>query len=327
MYNAITLPATCQADILEDKDAKGRPRPWQQHKEEAQLLSVVYNLAGDPAKAGRLRGCANSLAFGRNEDGQLRLQNAAFCRVRLCPICQWRRSLKVYGQTIEIVKYLAEQRAAAGQKPYTYIMLTLTVPNVPGETLGSEITAIHKGWQRIMQRASVRAAVRGWMRGTEVTRNAENGTYHHHIHTVLAVMPSYFTSRRYISQDKWLQLWRDATRDPSITQVDVRRCYGSAEAAAAEISKYTAKVSDYIRPDDVDTMQRTVEELDKALAHRRFVAWGGCMKDAHSALRMDDAENGDLLHIGEDAEAAAAANEALLVWDWVPGPRVYLKRK
>lgn len=325
MYNPITLPPECQADTLQDRDAKGRARPWQQHKTEAQLLAVAYELAGDTAKASRLRCCADSLAFAPTEDGRLHLQSAAFCRIRLCPVCQWRRSLKVYGQTIEIVRYLAEQRAAAGLKPFAYIMLTLTVPNVSGKELGSEITAIHKGWQRIMQRASVRAAVHGWMRGTEVTRNAETGMYHHHIHTVLAVLPSYFTSRQYISRDKWLQLWRDATRNQSITQVDVRRCYGSAEAAAAEISKYTAKVSDYVRPDDIDTMQRIVEELDRALAHRRFVAWGGCMRAAHAALALDDAEDGDLLHIGEDAEAVA--DNTLLIWDWVPGPRVYLRRR
>ena len=326
MYNPITLPPECQADVLHDRDAKGRERTWMQHKAEGQLLAVAYDLAGDPARAARLRTCADSLAYSMDEAGKLHLQSAAFCRVRLCPVCQWRRSLKVYGQTIEIVRYLAEQRAAAGLKPFAYIMLTLTVPNVSGKELGSEITAIHKGWQRIMQRASVRAAVHGWMRGTEVTRNAETGLYHHHIHAVLAVLPSYFTSRQYIRRDKWLQLWRDATRNQSITQVDVRRCYGSAEAAAAEISKYTAKVSDYVRPDDVDTMQRTVEELDRALAHRRFVAWGGCMKDAHRALCMDDAEDGDLLHIGEDAEAVEQ-NAPMLIWDWVPGPRVYLRRK
>lgn len=325
MYNPTTLPPECQADILQDKDTKGRARPWQQHKAAAQLLAVAYELAGDTAKASRLRCCADSLAFAPTEDGRIHLQSAAFCRVRLCPVCQWRRSLKVYGQTIDIVRYLAQQREAQGRKPYSYIMLTLTVPNVSGKELGSEITAIHKGWQRIMQRADVRAAVQGWMRGTEITRNATTGMYHHHIHTVLAVLPSYFTSRQYISRDKWLQLWRDATRDQSITQVDVRRCYGSAEAAAAEISKYTAKVSDYVQPDDVDTMQQAVTELDKALARRRFVAWGGCMRAAHAALALDDAEDGDLLHIGEDAEAVA--DDTLLIWDWVPGPRVYLRRR
>ena len=326
MFNPTTLPPECQADVLHDRDARGRERPWMQHKAEGQLLAVAYDLAGDSGRAARLRCCANSLEYTMDDAGKLRLQSAAFCRVRLCPVRQWRRSLKVYGQTIEIVRYLAEQRAAAGQKPYAYIMLTLTVPNVQGSDLGSEITAIHSAWQRIMQRANVRAAVRGWMRGTEVTRNAQNGTYHHHIHAVFAVLPSYFTGRQYISHAKWLQMWREATRNPAIKQVDVRRCYGSAEAAAAEISKYTAKVSDYVTPDDIDTMQTTVQELDKALAHRRFVAWGGCMKDAHSALRLDDAENGDLLHIGEDAEDAAQ-NAPTLIWDWVPGPRVYLRRK
>lgn len=325
MYNPNTLPAECQADILQDRDSRGRVRPWQQHKAEAQLLAVAYELAGDTAKASRLRCCADSLAFAPAEGGRLHLQSAAFCRVRLCPVCQWRRSLKVYGQTIDIVRYLAQQREAQGRKPYSYIMLTLTVPNIPGHQLGQGITDIHRAWQRIMQRADVRAAVQGWMRGTEVTRNADTEMYHHHIHAVLAVQPSYYTSRAYIPRDRWLAMWREATRDASITQLDIRRCYGSAEAAAAEIAKYSAKVSDYVQPDDVDTMQQAVTELDKALARRRFVAWGGCMRAAHAALALDDAEDGDLLHIGEDAEAVA--DDTLLIWDWIPEPRVYLRSK
>ena len=325
MYNPNTLPAECKANILQAVVSRGGVGPWRQHKAEAQLLAVDYGLAGDTAKASRLRCCADSLAYAPSEDGRLHLQSAAFCRVRLCPVCQWRRSLKVYGQTIDIVRYLAQQREAQGRKPYAYLMLTLTVPNILGPQLGQGITDIHRAWQRIMQRADVRAAVQGWMRGTEVTRNASTGMYHHHIHAVLAVLPSYFTARTYITRDRWLAMWREATRDASITQLDIRRCYGSAEAAAAEIAKYSAKVSDYVQPDNVDTMQQAVTELDKALARRRFCAWGGVMREAHSALALDDAEDGDLLHIGDDAEAAA--DDTLLIWDWVPGPRVYLRRK
>ena len=325
MYNPNTLPAECQADILQHRYVRGRGSAGQQHKAKAQVRAVAYVLAGDEAKASRIRCCADSLAYAPSEDGRLHLQSAAFCRVRLCPVCQWRRSLKVYGQTIDIVRYLAQQREAQGRKPYAYLMLTLTVPNILGPQLGQGITDIHRAWQRIMQRADVRAAVQGWMRGTEVTRNASTGMYHHHIHAVLAVLPSYFTARTYITRDRWLAMWREATRDASIAQLDIRRCYGSAEAAAAEIAKYSAKVSDYVQPDNVDTMQQAVTELDKALARRRFCAWGGVMREAHSALALDDAEDGDLLHIGDDAEAAA--DDTLLIWDWVPGPRVYLRRK
>ena len=46
----------------------------------------------------RMSRCANVLFFGYAEDGERRLRNTSYCRARLCPVCQWRRSLKVRAQ-------------------------------------------------------------------------------------------------------------------------------------------------------------------------------------------------------------------------------------
>ena len=322
MYNTI-YPELRQDDVLHDVDAQGRPRPWQLHKSQAQLLATVYDIIGNQDKAKRLMACADALYYA-DVEGVLTLQHANFCRVRLCPICQWRRSLKLYSQTRQIINFLANSAAKQGHKPPAYIMLTVTVPNVDGIDLKNEITLLHKAWQRIMQRSAVRAVVKGWQRATEVTYNRENDTWHPHVHAILAVNPSYFTSRNYIKQATWLALWREATRNPQITQVDIRRVYGDIHHAAAEISKYAAKPKDYLDPSDIDLMEYVVKTLDSALANRRFVAWGGCMADAHRALELDDAENGDLVHIGDMLDTLAAAGH-LTTYAWTPGPRLYLK--
>lgn len=323
MYNNMAIEYR-QEDILHDPDSHGKERPWQLHKSQAQLLSMAYDLMGLDKKAARVMACADSLYYQQTDAGHLTLAHANFCRVRLCPVCQWRRSLKVYSQTRQIVDYLQQQAEAKHHNAPAYILLTVTVPNVDSIDLSHEITMLHTAWQRIMQRADIRKIVRGWQRSTELTYNEKHDTWHPHIHAILAVNKSYFTSRYYIPRKKWLALWQDATRNPKITQVDVRKVYGDIHHAAAEISKYSAKPSDYLNPSDVDQMAYILRTLDSALTHRRFVAWGGEMKAAHTALELDDAEEGDLIHIDEQLESMAAAGK-LVTFNWTPGPRIYLK--
>lgn len=318
-----TIPFLGCQDVLQDIGRNGRAKPWAQEKALASVLWYSY-LDINPAKAARILDCANSLHFTRDEAGNLSLKDARFCRVRLCPICQWRRSLKVYGQTADVLRYLAQQRAQANRKPYAYLLLTLTIRNIPAELIRQTLDDISMAWQRITQRQEVRQAVNGSMRTVEITYNAETGTYHPHIHALLCVRPSYFHSRQYIPQQRWLALWREAMRDPQIMEVDIRRSYGSDEKAIAEVSKYTAKPGDYIDPNDLDRMHQLVEVLDTAVAHRRFVSWSGVMKQAHQALGLDDAENGDLVHVESETEAA---NGTSLWFDWYAGPRLYMKRR
>lgn len=317
-----TLGPACQ-EILSDVGQNGKEKPWARQKELASVLWYSY-LTTNTSKAARIQNCADSLRFERGEDGRLRLAEARFCRVRLCPICQWRRSLKVYGQTVQIVRYLADERAKASRKPYAYLMLTLTVRNVPGTELRAKLDLFSKAWQRITQRAEVRAAVVGSMRTVEITYNREKNTYHPHIHALLCVKPSYFHSKAYIPQQRWLELWREAMRDPSIDQVDIRRCYGVGDKAIAEVAKYTAKPGEYIDASDLDRMQELVDVLDRTTAARRFVSWAGVMKKAHQALGLDDAEDGDLVHV--ETVNAGSESAAPLWFDWYAGPRVYLKR-
>lgn len=320
MYKTTTETASCQA-VLHDISGSGREQPWVQHKSEATVLALAYDVSGDHAKATRVRACADALHFVRREDGRLKLKVAAFCRVRLCPICQWRRSLKVYGQTTQVVRYLAEH--CPYKSGYSYVMLTLTQRTVPAAELPGELDRIHRAWQRMTQTTAYRRAVCGSIRATEITRS-KDGTYHPHIHAILCVRGTYFKSRDYISQQRWADMWQTAARLDYTPVVDIRKCYGSAEAAVAEVAKYAAKPGDYIDPSDIDGMVSTVQDLDGAVSHRRFVSWGGCMAAAHKALQLDDTESGDLIHT--DTPDDAAEDSGILSFDWTPGVRLYLRR-
>lgn len=312
------------ADILHDTDDRGRIRPWAQHKSEAQLLALAYEAAGNAARAARVRECARTLAYTLH-DGKLALASASFCRCRLCPICQWRRSLKVYAQSRAVAAYLEQRASAAGRKPPNYVLLTLTIPNISAQLLRGAIQSLHAAWQRLTQRAEVRAMLLGWQRATEITYSPHRGDYHPHIHAVLCVRPSYYKSRYYIPHARWLELWREAMRDDSITQVDIRRTYGTPEQAAAEIAKYATKPGDYLDASDIDAMVERVDELDAALANMRMMAYGGCMREAHAALELDDVEAGNLIHTGVDEDAAARAADPTLYWSWAAGRKQYIR--
>lgn len=302
---------------LHDLQANGRrAQPWAQHHAEGDLLAWAYDANGDASKAGRLRTCAPRLLFERrkdaqgklllpNEPGALHLHTAWFCRVRLCPICQWRRSLKVYGQTLQIVQAAQRERPGVG-----FIHLTLTVRNCRAAALSAVITLLLQSFHRMSRTAPFKAAVLGCMRALEVTHNLEPGdnydTYHPHLHVLLVVPPSYW-HKEYISRARWAEMWQHAARLDYLPQVWVRRIKEATAAGVAELCKYATKPEGYITPSDLDMMQETVAVLDTALHRRRLIAWHGWLKLLHQQLGLDDAEDGDLVHTNAQEEEATAA--------------------
>lgn len=303
---------------LEDVSASGRVRPWRWKKVANEVLAMAYDTV-DQDKAARLRDCGSYLAFSVHPDGSKELAAMVSCRVRLCPICSWRRSLKVYAHTMAILNHMAKQRS------YSYIMLTLTMANCDGDKLADALDNIFAAWGRMSRRVDFTRAVRGWYRGLEVTHNVDShsesyNTYHPHLHCLLAVNPSYYTSRDYISQARWTQLWQESLRVDYTPVVDVRRVKGTTAAAIAEVSKYAAKEADYIIPDDWDLTVDTVATLDAGLAHRRLVAYGLDMLAAKRALALDDEETGDLIHIdGQPKEE----DGKIVTYYWYTGYRQY----
>lgn len=341
-----------------DRSSTGKVRPWRKHKQEAMALSDIYETLGtDPDytdaakaldKARRLTECAQWAEFERLPDGQgLRLHEASFCRVRLCPMCQWRRSLKLGDQVRKVVSRANSDHIKEAGAPWRWLMITFTVKNVPGQALGAEIDRLHKAINNLAKSARWRAAVRGWLRATEVTHNTDKksnsyDTYHPHIHMLLCVPSSYFSGKGYIRQKEWAGLWQHYAGTDYTPLVDVRTVKAPTgenvgdlpadqQAAAmgkacAEVSKYAAKPADYITPADPELSLRTVAVLDKMLNRRRMTSWGGVLKDIAKALQLDDPEDGDLVHIDEETSTDQTAEELAeyVAYCWALGARDYL---
>lgn len=200
------------------------------------------------------------------------------CKNRFCPICAWKKSRKDALALSVMMAYLKQEEKKE------FIFLTLTAPNVPANELNDEIRHYNQSFQRLMQRKEVSQVVKGYVRKLEITYNEVRDDYHPHFHVLIVVNKSYFTDKDYyINRDRWLELWKQSTKNNTITQVDVRKVSSSKDSKVFEIVKYSAKDSDYLINQDV------FEVFYKALKGKRLIVYSGLFKEA-----MTKFKNGDL---------------------------------
>src|SRR5699024_9171261 len=120
----------------------------------------------------------------------------------------------------------------------------------------------------------------GYARKLEITYNEERDDYHPHFHVLIAVNKSYFNqATQYISRDRWLELWKQITKNPHITQVDVSKVRSLKENRIFEIEKYSAKESDYLQN------QKVFEVFYKALKGKRLIVFSGLFKEAMTKFK------------------------------------------
>ncbi|MDE6666180.1 MAG: protein rep, partial [Ruminococcus sp.] len=215
---------------------------------------------------------------------------------KLCPMCAWRRSKKIYSQVHSCVDYM--------KNDYQFIMLTLTVRNVSASSLSDTIDHLNKSFAKMLKYKAFERICKGYLKCLEITYNRQFDTYHPHFHVLIAVDNNYFRSDYYLHQSDFLAMWQKATKDKTITQVDVRKIHynpnrpelSTISSAVAEVAKYAVKPSDYIFTDSQFLTDQVVYTFSSVLHNRRLVSWGGCFADVRKLLGLDDAFEGDLLH-------------------------------
>lgn len=306
---------------------------WKGERMKARRLVHLYDLAGYPDYADRVEACATYLRFGTIGE-QRGLLSANFCRLRLCPMCV-ARGARVRAQLLSRV-----MDAVQDEHKCQYIFLTLTVQNVPGSELGTALGSLTDGWHRLTMQRPVKAAVKGWFRALEITRNNKPddlwyGTYHPHIHAIWAVEDGYFQRKNglYLTHDDIMARWRKAMRlsyDPSVRiskTYDRKKPRGDDQAsagAALEAAKYTTKDSDYISDaiDDEEAAQ-VVADYTRALHHRRLTAFGGWLKETAQRLKADDLDNVDLT-AGDEVRIREDLAEMIVEYGWHFGAGDYV---
>ena len=234
-----------------------------------------------------IRNCSHFMRFNTDVTLEKRkLMQANSCKNRFCPICAYRKARK------DGLKHMIMMKKLKIDKKYSFIFLTLTAPNVPGEELEKEIKDYVSSFKRLTKLKEFQAINKGYIRKLEVTYNADRDDYHPHYHILLCVNKNYFTSRDYIKQKKWLEMWQLAKRDNNISVVDVRRVKDSEEDNVyLEISKYTAKDSDYIHN------KKTFDVFYDALKGKQVITYNKIFKDL--AKKYDTGELDYLKDIDE----------------------------
>lgn len=360
MHNQYITPAEKmqEPERLHDLRPNGTERPWAKWKREAQGLADIYEVLGcdpdnpqaahDLDKARRVSECASYTEFQRHgPDGQhsgpwLTLHTANFCRNRLCPMCGWRRSLKMGSQAREVVAEANRQKVSRDGVAYKWLLVTFTVKNVPGPELGRTIDQLHKAAHNMAKTKRWKAAVKGWLRATEITHNtdvksASFDTFHPHLHFLLCVNSRYFKSADYIPQKEWKAMWERAAGLDYDSQVNVKAVKDlendptkesktSLGGALAEVTKYVCKPQGVVTWENPEMAVRTVLVLDRMLNGRRLTSWGGVLKEAAAKLKLDSIETGDLVHVeseSEDKDANKIAN--YVAYNWSVGVSDYLK--
>lgn len=299
-----------QGEILVDKSSQGKKRDWRGRKVlSLRLADIFKELQYKKTFVERVISCGETLRFIQNQDGSLKLYQAYFCKNKLCPMCNWRRSMKYAYQISRIVDEAIKQSPKG-----RFLFLTLTVKNVEGEALNSTISQLTKSFDRLFKRAKVQRNLLGYLRSVEVTHNENDKTYHPHIHVLMMVRPSYFQSKKdYITQKEWGDMWSQSLKVSYTPMVDIRTVKETGKGlrgAVLETAKYPTKPIKL----DVENKQ-VVDDLYNGLYRKRQLGYGGIFKEIKKHLALDDAENGDLVHTSDDKENISKGTEIVAIWN------------
>lgn len=292
--------------VLIDKNSNNKSIDWVGKKLKTIALSESYKRLGFK-KSYRVKDCGTYLIYKKNiNTGVKKLKEGNFCRDRLCPMCSWRRSLKIFGQVSKVMDKALEE------KDYRFIFLTLTCKNVSADGLGSCLDNMFNAFNLLTKRVAFKKSIKGFFRGLEVTHNLDYNsdsfdTYHPHFHAICMVNKSYFNDRKYyISQEQWTSLWKSCLKIDYTPIVHVTSFKtsnrSSTSKSVAETAKYTVKDNDYIIPYSEELTDCAVMTLNSALKSRRLTAFGGELKRLHKELNLDDIENGDLVNTDNEKD-------------------------
>lgn len=311
-------------EVLLDVAENGRERPWKQHKMNNEKITELFQkaLRVEPTiitnkGLERLADCASTVVFARDAEQRLRLERANFCRARLCPMCNWRKSLKLFSQMSKIAAVFLAQRQSA-----RFLFVTLTVPNCTADDLGKTINSMNKAFayltspnQTFALAKKFKANLLGYMRAIEVTYNQQSDSYHPHIHCLFGVKAQYFTNG-YIKKSEWQHIWTKAIKSDMELIVHVETVKNTTAKAVAEIAKYPTKSTDLFKIKDEKQCIAALIVLQKTLRNRRLTTFGGEFLKIKQQLGLDDVDSdeADLIHVDDESETFQPIERVLYKW-------------
>lgn len=314
-----SLAAVKRAERRADEKKPPQQR-WSAHKRDAMRVSDKLLAVGLYRRAYRMRSCAQQLIGVRCMDcGNFMVTEARYCRDRLCPVCNWRLSIKRYGQMTQLMSALFN-----AYPEVTYSLITLTVRNTAPEHLDETLQAMQRAWCGVRQQRWARTELIGWARSIEVTYNSVNNTLHPHYH-ILAMTYKKSSADRVI--DTWIT---QARKQDLVVSYAAQHCDNIIEkhtegaslaGAVCEVYKYMVKSSD-----ELEMPLGTFRAFANEIAGHRLVSFGGKIKEYAKLLELEDMEENSEEEHKEIEMCGRCRSQALdeIVMEWSVSANTYI---
>lgn len=301
-------PGSSNSQPLALSDVSPSDKPWDKHRSFADRVEDFYKGSEFHRYSERIHYCSELLEFGLalqdSETLKLKLRSARFCRLRHCPVCQWRRSLMWKAKAYKVLPKIVEAYPS-----HRWLFLTLTQKNVEIQELRETLQQMNKAFQRLIQLKAFPGE--GWLRSTEVTKGRD-GKAHPHFHCLLLVPRSYF-GKKYLKQAEWVSMWRKSMRLDYNPVLDVQAVKQGSQPMelVPELLKYVTKESDLVAD------REWFLELTRQMRKMRSIATGGILKEYLKELEQ---EPEDLIG---DSELPEAQESDSLYFGWKRGEKRY----
>ncbi len=283
-------------------DLSERDKVWDEHRSNSDKVADHYRGTDYDSYSKRIYFCSELLDFKLTPDAdegllKLKLACARFCRVRHCPVCQWRRSLAWKARAYKILPKIVQDFPK-----HRWLFLTLTVKNCPVQELRETLNWMNQAFKRLTKLKEWMG--QGWIKSVEVT-HGRDGNAHPHFHCLIMVPAGYFGAG-YLSQKRWAELWKQCARLDYLPRCHVKAIEKKHNPTkiVPEILKYQVKESDMIRD------HAFFLELTRQLHNTKSVGVGGVLRHYLKALEQ---EPDDL--IGKD-ETEVGVDEGHLYFEW-----------
>jgi plasmid rolling circle replication initiator protein Rep len=305
-------------------DVSPADKPWDIHRTECDEIKKLCEFIGYARYAERINECSQWLEYAlkATDEGaiNLKLRDARFCRVRHCPICQWRRSLMWRARLFKALPKIREKYPTG-----RWVFLTLTVRNCEISELRATLTKMNAAWGRLVKRKTFPAL--GFIKSLEVTRGVD-GTAHPHFHCLLFVPAGYFSSQKYITQAAWATLWQSCLKSNYTPVIDVRAVKpkkdssnATLEASNQAIFEAVCETLKYsVKPSHLLADAQWLDELIKQLQNTRSISIGGCLKEFFSEDDPENFINGDI-----EEEEEKIEDESSITFKWSREDKRYKK--
>lgn len=223
--------------------------------------------------------CGTNILLNENEE----ITGANFCKQRLCPVCNYRRSTLMWHKIHDITSVFEKNE---------FVFITLTIRNCIDKDLKSNINHLLQSFRRITNRKTWQRAFIGYVRGLEITYNAKENTYHPHIH-ILAVTSTEYYKKEYIDIHTLRKWWTESAGLDYFVQVNIEAVKDKSKAVA-EVAKYAVKMSSVLDSGISSKTLRATQIIASCIEGRRLIATGGAITRAARDLKINLDDDSDV---------------------------------